>query len=527
MVQTGLAAIGETGASVATGFVKGMGDTVSGVSHLIHKIPGGVGEALAPEAGITSLDQRDVANGTAEMAGKGLEGIAEFATGDEALEGLSKASKLVALAKKYPAIAETLNMASKNKILEKIITGAKTAVGNPAARAAIVGTGQGAVKGAQEDNAVKGAVVGGVTAGATGALTEAAPDIFNWMARKAGMGGQDFKGAMTIAGRPSVAEGKKFATALDGTKDILTTIPNKSIKDVGDFEDAVHNKANELWQTQVKPDVDSIHDKLIDLSSVRDNVQAAATRSMKKYFPNEAREIEEFANHFGKSTVGEADEDLQMFNARLKKFYRMNSVDQNAALQNQGAVASLESAADGLRDKIYSTIDEEKGYPAGTTATLRRQYGQLKDIERTFGKRAVVVDRQAPLNMTQVLAMTVGAGRLLAGDPTEAVAAAMPWMTKTRGSAKSLIKQGLNDAREQAGSPALGDRVQSAIGKASKAIPSIATQAANAAVPQGTPELQKGFVRIQDSRGGVHDVPQESLTGLQQKDAGIKILGGE
>src|SRR5258706_293490 len=38
--------IGETGANVATGFVKGLGDTVSGVSHLLNKVPL-IGETLA------------------------------------------------------------------------------------------------------------------------------------------------------------------------------------------------------------------------------------------------------------------------------------------------------------------------------------------------------------------------------------------------------------------------------------------------------------------------------------------------
>jgi hypothetical protein len=518
MVQTGLAAIGETGAGVATGFVKGMGDTVSGVSHLINKIPV-VGETLAPSAGITSLDQRDVSHGTAEMAGKGLEGIAEFATGDEALEGLSKASKLVALAKKYPAIAETLNMASKNKMLEKIITGG--------AKNAVVGAAQGGIKGAQEDNAVKGAAVGGATAGVMGAATEAAPEIFNLLARGTGLGGRTYGEAMTMAGRPNVKEGKKFADALVGTKDILTTIPNKDVTNVGEFEDAVHDKANELWATKVEPIVDKHKDLNLDLTPTQTAVQAAVTRPMKKYFPEEAAQIERFASNFGQSTIGQANEDLQLFNARLKGYYRMNSMDQAAAEKNSGSVAMLEAAADSLRDQIYTAIDSQEGIPQGTTATLRRQYGQLRDIERVFGKRAVVVDRQAALNMPQVLAMGVGAARLLAGDPTEAVAATIPWVLKSRAAPKSLIKQGLNDAREQAGNPALGDRLQTGLGKISKAAPALATQGANAALPQGVAPIQPGFVRIQDSRGGIHDVPQESLADLQQKDAGIQILGSK
>jgi hypothetical protein len=519
MVQTGLAAIGETGAGVATGFVKGMGDTVSGVSHLINKIPV-VGETLAPSAGITSLDQRDVSHGTAEMAGKGLEGIAEFAAGDEALEGLSKASKLVALAKKYPAIAETLNMASKNKMLEKIITGG--------AKNAVVGAAQGGVKGAQEDNAVKGAAEGGATAGVLGGLTEAAPDVFNWMARTSGLGGHTYGEAMTMAGRPNVKEGKKFVEALDGTKDILTTIPNKAVKDVGDFEDAVHNKANELWATQVQPIVDKHKDLYLDLTPTQTAVQAAVTRGMKTYFPEEAAQIERFAGNFGASTIGQANEDLQLFNARLKGYYKQNSMDQAAALKNSAPVAMLEAAADSLRDQIYGAIDSQEKLPAGTTAGLRRQYGQLRDIERTFGKRAVVVDRQAPLNVAQVLMLANGATRLLAGDPTGAAEIAIPYITKARQSAKSLVKQGLSAGREEAGNPGLVARAQTAAGTVAKnTVPNVATQAVNASLPQGTPSIPEtpvGFATISDSRGGIHQVPLGAIPDLQQKDPGLKII---
>ncbi len=466
-IASALGEVGDTGAKVATGFVKGLGDTVSGVSHLINKIPV-VGETLAPKEGITSLDQRDVADGTAEMAGKGLEGIAEFATGDEALEGLSKASKLVALAKKYPAIAETLNMASKNKMLEKIIT--------TGGKQAAVGAAQGVVKGAQKDNATKEGLIEGATAGVAGGLTEAAPAIFNWMAKQTGVGGLNATEAFVKAGRPSTSEGKKFVAALDGTKDILRTIPNSAVKDVGDFEDAVHNTANKLWETQVQPAIDANENYILDLAPVRDQVQTVVNGTMKRHFPKEAAAIEEFANGFGKSTIGEANEDLKVFNARLKNYYKLNSIDAAAAEKNAGNVAMLESAADGLRNQIYSAIDTQEGLAAGTTAKLRQQYGQLRDIERVFGKRAVVVDRHAPLNMTQILGLTLGAGRIMAGDMSGAVEIGVPYIVKGRGGTKSLIKQGLNDLREQAGTPAIGDRLQNAAGTASKAAPNLVAQ---------------------------------------------------
>src|ERR1017187_7621815 len=63
--------------NLETGFVKGVGDTVSGISHLIHKIPV-VGETLAPQQGIDALDQMTPAHGVAEHVGKFGENIAEF-----------------------------------------------------------------------------------------------------------------------------------------------------------------------------------------------------------------------------------------------------------------------------------------------------------------------------------------------------------------------------------------------------------------------------------------------------------------
>jgi hypothetical protein len=138
-----------------------MGDTVSGVSHLINKIPV-VGETLAPSQGISALDKVDTTHGTAEAAGKGLEGIAEFATGDELMEGLSKGVKLVALAKKYPAVAEALDLATRHPWLANMIT--------KGGKGAVVGGVEGAVKGAQEGNVTKGATTGALLGGATGAI---------------------------------------------------------------------------------------------------------------------------------------------------------------------------------------------------------------------------------------------------------------------------------------------------------------------------------------------------------------------
>lgn len=172
--ESTLGAIGDTALDVGKGFIKGAGDTVSGVSHLIHKIPV-VGETLAPEAGIQSLDKLDTSTNTAQSVGKGIEGIAEFAAGDEALDGVAKASKLVALAQKYPLVARTLQLATEHPWMAKMIT--------EGAKGAAVGSVEGGVKGAQQNQAgvgaLTGATLGGVTGAAVGGVSGAPEGVLN------------------------------------------------------------------------------------------------------------------------------------------------------------------------------------------------------------------------------------------------------------------------------------------------------------------------------------------------------------
>lgn len=252
-------------ADVGTGFVKGAGDTVSGISHLIHKIPV-VGETLAPSAGISALDTLDTSKNTAESVGKGLEGIAEFATGDEALSGLAKAHKFVALAQKYPSVAHVLNMASAHPWLAKIIS--------EGVKGAVVGGAEGTVKGAQKDQAVKGGVAGAETGGAVGAVlgavTGAIPVIKNLKInpfRKAMEAIQDITAPPKVAGEavsqpmaqagvqaaaptvgPSFRSGIDFKTPLADAKALYKTVDDAAktdFKALYDKLDAAHDAARE------------------------------------------------------------------------------------------------------------------------------------------------------------------------------------------------------------------------------------------------------------------------------------------
>ena len=69
----------------------------------------------------TSIPAKDVDTGVQEQAQKGVHELPEV-KGDDEMDGLSKASKLVALAKKYPDVAEVLNMSKDHPMLAKLIT---------------------------------------------------------------------------------------------------------------------------------------------------------------------------------------------------------------------------------------------------------------------------------------------------------------------------------------------------------------------------------------------------------------------
>jgi hypothetical protein len=212
---------------------------------------------------------------------------------------------------------------------------------------------------------------------------------------------------------------------------------------------------------------------------------------MKKLFPEEAAKIEQFANNFGGSTtVAEANEDLQAINAKLKAYYKASPEARAAILKTDGDVTSLENAADALRDKLYSHLED-----AGENIPreLRRQYGALKQVERVFGKRAIVADRQAPISMGQIIGMITGgseaATALALGHPVAAVAGLAPvaiaTAAKMRNAPESLIRQGLKAAAKEA-----RGAVPSVAGKvAKKAAPNLGSQIGQGIAALGNNEV--------------------------------------
>ncbi len=426
------------GEDVAKGFVKGAGDTVSGVSHLINKIPV-VGETLAPAQGTAALDQMDTAANTAQKVGKVGEGIAEFATGDEALEGLAKATKFVQLADKYKDVAKALSIAKDHPWFAKMIAeGSKSAI-----KGAIVGGAQGAIKGAQEDNTAGGAeagALGGGIGGGIGGVVEGAAAKTNPIkaleqaVRPTGRLGQDF------------ADKAKLALPRLALEHAKTPITN-----LDELSDAAHEAASNLWKNEVMKQIEKHADQTISGNPVAAAIRKGVSAGDADLFPESADAAENFAKKFdGDMTVQQASDRMQSLNRKLSKLYKLDPASRYAATANSPTIEAMEDGANELRQQITNKLEflGEKD-PAG----LRKTYGALKTVEQAAEKRAIVAGRAAPLNIAQQLATIGGAmhavGHLMAGDVPGAVAGVVPMVaakaTKVLNSPEHLIGSALEE----------------------------------------------------------------------------------
>jgi hypothetical protein len=394
---------------VGTGIAEGAGDTVSGVAHLIHKIPG-VGEDLSPAQGTAALDKMDVSNSTGESVGKGVEGIAEFMLGDEALSGLAKGTKFVALANKYPLIADTLDLAKSHPWLANMITGS--------GKAATVGAAQGAVKGAQEDDAVGGMLkgaAGGAIGGAIGGAFEPIKwNPFNSLQRAIRPTGNLARG---------FAEKAELAMPRLAAEHVTTPITN-----LDELSEVAHTAAEKLWTTEVIPQIQKHTAEIIPGKPVADAIRKGVSAGDADLFPEGADAAETFAKKFDVDmNLQQASDRLQSLNRKLSSLYKMDPASRYAATANSPTVEAMESGADELRQQIYAKLESlgEKD-PAG----LRKTYGALKTVQQAAEKRAIVVGRAAPINLAQQLATAAGvlhaAGHLAIGDVPGAAAGAAP-----------------------------------------------------------------------------------------------------
>ncbi len=176
-----------------TGVLSGIGGGVLDTAYdlgsaIVDPISGAAGRLTGDKVGDSSLSLNPLDglakptpdalqnNTTSEKVGGGLESIAEFILGDEALKGMSLSEKL-GLAQKASALAE------KSPYIGKLLN-----LGMDAVRQGSVGAAQGLAKsGSVTDAGKEGAATAGVSAlaGAAGvAMNKAASPLVDWLAGK-------------------------------------------------------------------------------------------------------------------------------------------------------------------------------------------------------------------------------------------------------------------------------------------------------------------------------------------------------
>ena len=276
-----------------------------------------------------------------------------------------------------------------------------------------------------------GNVVGGKilesAGGPTGSVLDKTGEMVRGAAKASGIGLSPIEKLVKAAG-PSVRDAN-FPQALQtAAPELARQNALTPVKGVQDMADTAHTAANNLWTQKIEPQITRNANALIDGKQVAGGIRNGIDEGMRDLFPEQAAKAEELASKFdGPLPLSKANAYLKTLNAQLKGFYKMSPEARAAAGVTDGRLSSMEDAASGLRQQMYSKLDSlGETDPAG----LRQQYGALKQVQSVFGKRAIVSGRQAPLNLAQIMAIAGGAGEassaLLNGHPGAAVAGAAP-----------------------------------------------------------------------------------------------------
>ena len=525
--------VSDVAGGVATGFAKGAGQTVSGISHILHQIPG-VGETLAPEAGMKAFDPMTETHGTAEAVGSGLEGLAEFAAGDEALEGIAKGAKIVAMAKKFPAVAQALEMAEKSKTLSKIMSSA--------GKGAIVGGVQGAVKGASEGKAVEEGLVGAAGGGVGGGLGESASALAGIVAKRFGVGTTAVEEATTgIKPRKrNFKFAENFQTAAPRMDAEATAIKPETIEDWADTAKAARQK---LWDTEIQPLVDQHKDVPLDGDAIANRIRAAIPDTMKQYSPAEAKKIEDLANQWTSgggmghqamavpahnTFVGNAEKALEHYNALVGKtgYWEKSPSVRADLMKTDGELAGNMATANAIRDELYGKLDEfekmrvqgqptypAQGVPAATVPArniqqLKKEYGALRNVEDEIRGRINVAGGQSNMSLTEGIGLITG---LATGDMRKLVGTfGIPMLARQA----NLPEKAIGRAVQKAARPGEEGVISKAIGKGREAAGGLGAQV-GAAIPR---------IYFQSSDGQTHSVPADQLHEAMKIDPKLTII---
>jgi len=485
-----------------TGAAKELLQPAVGIGEALNKIPV-VGEYLAPREGIEREREMLQPKGTAEKVGGLVEQAGEFALGEGALKEVGAVLRapqwLLAAMNKYPKAAKLL--------MESV-------------RAGSAGAAQGAAHaGAEGKSAVSEAEAGGIGGAIGGAAGSAIEQgAMRWLARTLGVGGLGAEEAMTMAGRPSVPEARQgrwdqaLKRALPG---IVQDAKAKGFKNLQEFTDIVQDRARDLWTNTIEPQIARHANEQLSGASVANRVRSAlrnkegmAWAMTPEIFESETEGVKKIAKSFDNFnyTLEQADQLREALNKKLSKYYRATAEQKATMRMTDGDVNAMRSAADALRDQIYgrlSALGEQ------TPAKLRQEYGALKDIQRVFESRVPVDARQAPINVTQAIALISGMADAFTGEGVSATAKiATAGAAKLRNRPVSLVRQALEAA------------APGPVRRFANAARGVAGEAG------GFAGAQLGRATVRASDGTLHSFPVDQLDAARKIDPNLEILNG-
>lgn len=405
-----LASAGQDIADVGTGASQGaantVGSTVGLVSKALNKIPG-IGEYLAPTAGINALEQRtkdrSTPENTAQHVGKIAEQTAEFFLPDAALSDTAKALEV---AKDAPAAAKIFSMA---------------------ARGALSGAGTAGVTAAQGGSA--GDVL---TSGATGAVTPALADAITSGGERAA------KGIYTRLIRPGA---KEFT--LDEARSAGTALANAA--PVAASKRALLQKTLDLKSETGKQIGDLIDQatqggKTLDISDALQPIETAMKNADDAGNPGLYRQLQDL--HDSITHVYENGQPLEK-NQILQRLYSLNNngavmpnkfvlrdltsmspAEANTLKRNiQGDVNFITPNADALNNtgkaaqgKIVSILRRE----IPDLGPLNDQYSGLSNAATALRNATVNEERRNPFSLSDMLLSGAAGGVGLTHSPLDA-----------------------------------------------------------------------------------------------------------
>src|SRR5271166_106528 len=187
---------------------------------------------------------------------------------------------------------------------------------------------------------------------------------------------------LTKAGGPSVRTLDFPDTLRTASPELARQNAATPVKSVQDVADAAHTGAQRIWTEQIEPQIQRNASAKIDGSQIANQIRSGVGQGMSDLFPEQAKAAIAFADKFeGPITLAKSNEYLKTLNAQLKGVYKMSPEARAAAGVTDGRISSMQDAADGLRQQMYSKLDSlGETDPAG----LRKQYGALKQVQDVF-----------------------------------------------------------------------------------------------------------------------------------------------